>query len=433
MSLVDDYRAKTVDASTAMSHVRNGDTIVVPIGAGEPQTLLEALSARRHEFEGVTVFQMLPLRPYDYFDPETVGNVRHRTTFAGGASRKAVNAGWADFVPARFSDMPDMFRAGLLTSDVVFTQVSPMSEDGHFALGISPDYTMAAISKARAVVVEVNEQLPYTHGECHVHINDVAAVVESQHPMATLPSAKVGDVERGIAKHVAELIPDAATLQIGIGGIPDAVVAQLMTHNDLGLHTEMLGDGPLALIKAGVVTNQQKNIDRGKTVATFAFGSQELYEYMDHNPLVEMRPVDQVNPPPIAGAHDRLHSINSTMAIDLAGQCASEGLGGSVYSGTGGQLDFVRAANLSEGGKSIIAMPSTAKGGTLSTIVAAHLPGTAVTTVRMDVDYVCTEYGTARLRGASLRERAEQLISIAHPDFRDELTEQAKEFPVFGL
>lgn len=430
MSLMDDYRAKTVDAATAVSHVQDGDTIVVPIGAGEPPTLLEALSAKRREYRNVTVFQLLALKPYEYFDPTTAQHVRHATAFLGGASRGPVNEGWADFVPAHFSELPDLLRTGKIASEVVFAQVSPMSPHGYFALGVSTDYTHAALSRARTVVLEVNEQLPFTYGNCHVHLRDVTAVVESEHPMVTLPPATVGEVERGIARHVTDLIPDGATLQIGIGAIPDAVVAQLMTKNDLGLHTEMLGDGPLALIEAGVVTNRAKNLDRGKTVATFAFGSHRLYEWMDHNAALEMRPVDEVNAPPVAGKVDRLHSINSSMAVDLTGQCASEGLGTRTYSGVGGQFDFVRAANRSAGGRSIIAMPATAKGGTVSTIVVSHPLGTPITTLRMDADHICTEYGTAQLRGKSVRERAEQLIAIAHPDFRDELTAQAREHPL---
>lgn len=430
MSVQSDYAAKLVDAATAVAHVRDGDTIVVPVGGGEPPTLLTALSARRHELRKVTVFQLLGIKAYDYFNADTAENIRHATPFAGGSSRKAVNEGWADFVPAHFSEVPGLIRSGQVSSDVLFAQCSPMDEHGFFALGLSTDYALAAASRARVIVLEVNEKLPFTFGNCHIHISQVEAVVESEHPIVTLPPSHVGDVERAIARNVADLISDGATLQIGIGGIPDAVVAQLMTKNDLGLHTEMLGDGPLALIDAGVVNNSQKNVNRGKAVATFALGSERLYEWMDRNPSIEMRPVDEVNAPAIAALNDNLHSINSTMAIDIMGQCASEGVGRRTYSGSGGQFDFVRAANISKGGRSIIAVPATAKGGTLSTIVLAHEPGTPITTLRNDVNYVCTEFGTAKLRGASLHERAEQLISIAHPDFRDQLTEQAKELRI---
>lgn len=427
MSVQEEFTAKLVEPEKAIELVRDGDTIIVPIGAGEPPTLLEALSAQRAALHDVTVFQLLAIKAYDYFDPATVANVRHRTPFIGDASRAGVNEGWIDFVPSHFSDLPGLISSGQIPAEVVFAQCSPMDPDGRFALGLSTDYTLAAVRTARTVVLEVNEDLPFTHGDCHVHVSQVTAIVESRHPLITLPPSKIGPVEQAIAAHVAELIPDGATLQIGIGGMPDAVVGQLMTKNDLGLHTEMLGDGPLRLIEAGVVTNAHKNENPGKTIATFAFGSRELYAWMDHNPTLEMHPVDWVNTAGLAGRNDNLHSINSTMAVDLQGQCASEGVGTRLYSGTGGQFDFVRAANLSRGGHSIIALPSTAKGGTLSTIVATHLPGTAITTPRNDVNYVCTEYGVAKLRGASLRARAEALISIAHPDFRDQLGEQARE------
>lgn len=426
-----DYSTKLTTAAEAVALVCDGDTIVVPIGGGEPPTLLEALSSRRTELSNVTVFQLLALQKFDYFDPETVGNIRHATPFIGGASRAGVNEAWVDFVPAHFSDIPGLIRSGQIASDVVFAQVSPMDAEGRFALGLSADYTMAAIECARAVVLEVNPHLPFTHGDCHVHLSQVTALIESEQPLVTLPASSIGAVEQAIAKHVADLIPDAATLQIGIGGMPDAVVGQLMTKNDLGLHTEMLGDGPLKLIEAGVVTNAYKNVNRGKTIATFALGSEKLYSWMHDNPALEIHPVDIVNTPNIAAQNDDLHSINSTMAIDLMGQAASEGVGPRHYSGTGGQVDFVRAANLSKGGHSIIALPSTAKGGALSTIVASHIPGTPITTLRNDVNFVCTEYGVAKLRGKSLAERATALIAIAHPDFRDELTEKARELRFF--
>jgi acyl-CoA hydrolase len=427
VSVQAEFAAKLVEPEQGIDLVQNGDTIIVPIGAGEPPTLLDALSAKRAELHDVTVFQLLAIKPFAYFDPATVGNVRHCTPFIGNASRIGVAEGWIDFLPSHFSDLPGLIRSGQIAAEVVFAQCSPMDSDGRFALGLSTDYTLAATQRARTIVLEVNEKLPFTHGDCHVHISQVAAVVESQHPLVTLPPSRIGPVEQAIAEHVAELIPDGATLQIGIGGMPDAVVGQLMAKNDLGLHTEMLGDGPLRLLEAGVVTNAQKNENRGKTIATFALGSHELYAWMDHNPDLELHPVDRVNTPGIAGHNDNLHSINSTMAVDLLGQCASEAVGPRHYSGTGGQFDFVRAANLSRGGRSIIALPATAKGGTLSTIVATHLPGTPVTTPRNDVNYICTEYGVAKLRGKSLHARAEALISIAHPDFRDQLTEQARE------
>jgi acyl-CoA hydrolase len=301
-----------------------------------------------------------------------------------------------------------------------------MDDHGFFALGLSADYTMAAIEQARAVVLEVNPQVPFTFGDCHVHVSQVARLTESEDALFELPAPPIGEVELAIGGYVAEMIPDGATLQIGIGGIPDAVVQQLSDRNDLGVHTEMFGDGILRLLEAGNITNQRKNIHHGKMLATFALGSHRLYEYMHRNPALEMYPVDVTNDPVLAGQNDDLHSINGTLQVDLIGQCGSESLGFRPYSGTGGQVDFVRAANRSHGGKAFIVVPSTAKGGTVSRIVPTLAPGTHVTTGKNDVNYVVTEYGVAQLRGRSARERARQLIDIAHPDFRAQLTDEAQ-------
>lgn len=419
------YRERRRDAVDAITVLRDGDTVVVPIGAGEPPALLRALSERRREFRGVTVFQLLPLSGVDYFDPETTDHVRHSTAFLGGVSRPGAAEGWIDYCPAHFSEIPDLFRRSLLPCDVVFARASAMDEHGYFSLGLSADYTMAAIEQARAVVLEVNPQVPFCFGDCHIHVSQVAALVESDDAVFELPAPPIGDVERAIGGYVADLIPDGATLQIGIGAIPDAVVSQLAGKTDLGVHTEMFGDGILSLLEAGVITNQRKNLHHGKMLATFALGSHRLYEYMHRNPALEMHPVDVTNDPVLAGANDHLHSINGTLQVDLVGQCGSETLGHRPYSGTGGQVDFVRAANRSRGGKAIIVVPSTAKGGTVSRIVPALSPGTHVTTGKNDVNYVVTEYGVAQLRGRSARARARALIDIAHPDFRDQLTEDA--------
>jgi acyl-CoA hydrolase len=430
MSFQSMYRERKRDASEAIWLVRDGDTIVVPIAAGEPPALLRALSEQRREFRDVTVFQMLPLRPFDYFDPETAEHVRHSSPFLGAPNRAGVRDGWIDLVPSHFSEVPRLIRRGLVSADVLFAQASPMSEDGMLALGLSPDYSMAAIEKASTVVLEVNPHVPFAHGACRVHISQVTAVVETDEPLPELPPTTIGDVERAIAGYVGELIPDGATLQIGIGAIPDAVVQQLASKRDLGIHTEMFGDGILSLIEMGVATNRRKNRHRDVTIATFALGSQRLYAYLDDNPAVQMHPVDVTNDPVLAGQNDRLHSINGSLQVDLIGQCGSESLGHRPYSGTGGQFDFVRAANRSEGGRSFIVLPSTAKGGTVSRIAPTLAPGTHVTTSKNDIDHVVTEYGVARLRGRTVRERARALIGIANPDFRAELTEAAEQLGI---
>lgn len=409
-----------------VSLIRDGDHIVVPLAAGEPPRLLEALSEGRERLNGVTVAQLLPTHAVSYFDSDTAHHVRHSSWFLGGPARTGAREGWIDVVPMHFSEVPALLRRGDLTCDVVFALASPMDAHGFFSLGLSPAYTMAAIERARVIVLEVNPNVPFCAGECHVHLSQVSAIVEDDRPLIAGAAATIGDVEREIARHIADHIPDGATLQIGIGAIPDAVVAQLSSKNDLGIHTEMLGEGILSLLESGVVTNRRKNVHPGKLIATFALGTRRLYDFMDRNPGVEMHPVDETNTPWLAGRNDTLRSINSSLQVDLIGQCGSESLGHVPYSGTGGQSDFVRAANISRDGKSFIALPSTAKGGTLSRIVPTLAAGTHVTTGKNDVDHVVTEFGVARLRGRSVRERAALLIEIAHPDFREELREQAK-------
>jgi acyl-CoA hydrolase len=277
-------------------------------------------------------------------------------------------------------------------------------------------------------VLEVNPNVPFAHGQCHIHISQVTALVESDAPVIEVGLPKIGPVQEAIGRYVAEMIEDGSTLQIGYGGIPDAVVQQLTDKHDLGIHTEMIGDGILKLVKAGVVTNRRKTFLPGKMVATFALGSQNLYEFMHHNPMLEIHPVNFTNDPYIAGQNDKLVAINASLQVDLLGQCGSESLAHLPYSGTGGQVDFVRAANRSRGGKAFIVLPSTAREGTISRIVPCLSPGTHVTTGKNDVNYVVTEYGVAQLRGKSARQRAEALIAIAHPDFRAELRQQAARF-----
>ncbi len=426
MSVSNLYQQKMMTAAEAIHLLQDGDAVVVPTGVGEPPTLLHALSAHRRDFRGVSVAQILPLRKYDYFDPETAEHVRHTAYFYGGASRPGGQAGWIDYVPGYFSELPVMIRRGLIPADVVVTMASPMDQHGYFSLSLATDYTMAAIAKARCVILEVNPNVPFAFGNCHIHISQVSALVESNDPLLEVGLPAIGPVQKAIGAYVAEHINDGATLQIGYGGIPDAVVMQLTEKRDLGIHTEMIGDGIMSLVEAGAVTNRRKNYLPNKMLATFALGSKKLYQFMDRNPMLEMHPVDYTNDPYLAGKNNDLITINASLQVDLIGQCGSESLGFMPYSGTGGQADFVRAANRSEGGKSFIVLPSTAKNDTISRIVPTLTPGTHVTTSKNDVNHVVTEFGIAQLRGKTASQRAEALIAIAHPDFRAQLREDAK-------
>ncbi|CUI08191.1 acetyl-CoA hydrolase/transferase family protein [Massilia antarctica] len=419
------YQQKLTTPEEALRLVRDGDMIVVPTGVGEPPALLTALSAQRQQFHDVKVAQILAMRKFGYFDQDTAHHVRHASLFFGGASRASGQGGWCDFIPNYFSELPGLIEQGLMPADVVFAMASPMSEQGFFSLSLAVDYTMAAIAKARAVVLEVNPNVPFAHGQCHVHVSQVTALVESGDTILEVGLPKIGAVQEAIGKYVADMIDDGSTLQIGYGGIPDAVVMQLTSKHDLGIHTEMIGDGILTLIEAGAVTNRRKTFMPGKMVATFALGSQKLYKFLHHNPMIEMHPSNFTNDPYLAAQNDKLMTINATLQIDLLGQCGSESIAHLPYSGTGGQVDFVRAGNRSRGGKSFIVLPSTAKDNTISRIVPMLTPGTHATTSKNDINYVVTEYGVAQLRGKSAKQRAQALIAIAHPDFRASLRAEA--------
>ena len=427
MSVHDLYQKKRGNAEDAIALVKNGDFIIVPTGVGEPPTLLTALSEQRHRFSDVKVAQILAVRPYGYFDPETVAHVRHVAFFFGAASRAGGQAGWSDFIPSYFSEMPSMIERGQIPADLVFSMASPMDSHGYFSLSLGADYTMAAVAKARAVVLEVNPNVPFSNGNCHVHISQVTALIESDEPVMEVGLPKIGPVQEAIGKYVADMIEDGSTLQIGYGGIPDAVVMQLTAKQDLGIHTEMIGDGILTLVESGAVTNRKKTYMPGKMVATFALGSNKLYQFMERNPALEIHPVDFTNDPYLAAKNDKLVAINATLQIDLLGQCGSESLGHLPYSGTGGQVDFVRAANRSRGGQAFIVLPSTAKDDRITRIVPTLTPGTHLTTGKNDINYVVTEFGVAQLRGKTAKQRAQEMISIAHPDFRAELTESARQ------
>jgi acyl-CoA hydrolase len=423
---LDQYRQKLRTPREATAVVRDGDTVLVASAVGEPPVLLQALAARRAELRGVTLSQLLPLTPQACMDLDSAPHIRHRSLFLSAAVRAGFPAGWVDLVPCHFSEIPRLVRRGEQRCEVVMTLASPMDAHGYFSISLSPDFTMAAIERTRDLVLEVNPNVPFAFGNCHVHISQVRALIESEAPLREVGLPQINAVQRTIGLHVAELVKDGDTLQLGYGSIPDAVVMQLGGKKDLGIHTEMIGDGLISLLECGAVTGRRKNFLPGKIVATFGMGTRRLYDAMHRNPMLEMHPVDFTNDPAIAGQNDHLVAINATLQVDLFGQCGSESLGPNPYSGTGGQTDFIRAANRSNGGRGIIVLPSTAKGDTISRIVPTLTPGTLVSTSKNDVNYVVTEHGVAQLRGKSLRERARELIAIAHPAFRDELAHAAR-------
>jgi 4-hydroxybutyrate CoA-transferase len=349
---------------------------------------------------------------------------RFNGMFLGAPTRGAVEEQRASYTPCFFSEVPRLFRQEILPVDVMLLQVTPPDDRGYCSYGLSADYTSAAAQCARIVIAQMNSRLPHTGG-VRIHLDAIDWIVEQDSPMVELAAPKVGAVERQIGEHIATLIPDEATLQLGIGAVPEAALLSLQKRRDLGIHSEMFSDGAMALAEAGVITNRKKTLNPGKFVATFLMGSNRLYQWVHNNPEVELHPVDYTNDPFIIGQHDRMIAINSALQVDMSGQVNAETIGSVQYSGVGGQVDFVRGAGRSKGGKSIIALPSTAAHGTISRICLQLDAGAAVTTSRNDVHYIVTEYGIADLRGKTLEERAKALIAIAHPEFRGSLRQEA--------
>jgi 4-hydroxybutyrate CoA-transferase len=420
-----DYKKKLCTADEAVRHIKSGDRVVVGHATGEPSYLLDALVRNATLYENVEIVHMVSMGKAEYCKPEYAKNFRHHSFFAGPTSRKALEEGRGDFTPVHFSDIPDLFR-NYLHPNVVLMQLSPPDEHGYCSYGVSVDYTKPAAECADMCIAHVNQQMPRTYGDSFVHVSELDHIVEADYPVVELPRPVISDVEKAIGEHCASLVRDGDTLQLGIGSLPDAVVLSLKDKKDLGIHSEMIADGVMDLVEAGVITNSRKNFHQGKIVISFIMGTRKLYDYVDNNPIIEMMPVDYVNNPVIVASNDNMVSINSCVQVDLLGQVVSTNVGLRQISGVGGQVDFVRGANMSKNGRSIIAMPSTAGGGKISKIVPFVDQGAAITTSRYDVGYIITEYGIAELKGRSLRERAKALIGIAHPDFHPELREEFK-------
>ncbi|MFL5762180.1 MAG: acetyl-CoA hydrolase/transferase family protein [Thermomicrobiales bacterium] len=422
-----------LSADDALRLVNSGDRVYLHEAAMAPIELLDALVRRAHDLDDVETVSLHTEGPAPQVRPGLAGHIRHNALFVGGNVRDAVNTGLADYTPVFLSEVPAFLANGILPIDVALVQVSPPDIHGFCRLGTSVACARAAVDRAQTVIALVNPRVPLTLGNTAVHVSRFAAIVETDRALpATFPTP-IGEIEQRIGEHVAELIPNQATLQMGIGAIPDAVLACLRNHQDLGVHTEMFSDGLVDLAEAGVITNRFKPTWRGRVVASFAVGSQRLYDFVDGNPFVEFHPSDIVNDTREIRRIDRMIAINSAIEIDLTGQVVADSIGDRIYSGIGGQMDFVRGAQLAREGKAIIALSSTARGGTVSRIVARLHPGAGVVTTRGHVQYVATEYGVVNLAAQPLRRRAELLISIAHPDVRADLTAAAKARSSFSL
>lgn len=426
MDVSEQYRRKLISIETAVGMVRSDTSIGVSMAASEPPGLLSALGSRRDEVENVRVFSALLLGDYSFFlDPTMRGHFLLESWFYGPSERKAHELGTVSLIPSHGRDWG--WRKALYDPpDVFWGTACPMDRHGYFSLSLGVGYEKALIETARTVVLEINPNLPRTYGDTHVHISQISHVVEHECPLLEVPPAEPSAAEQAIGRYVADLVEDGATIQLGIGGIPNAVTACLVDKRDLGVHTEMFTDGMVDLVRAGAITGRRKTIWKDKMVGNFAMGTRKLYDFINDNLAVEFQQGRVTNDPRIIGRNHKMVSVNTALQVDLTGQVVSESIGHLQYSGTGGQMDTCIGSQMSPGGKSIIALRSTARGGTVSTIVAQLPPGAKVTLTRSDVDYVVTEYGVAHLKARSIRDRVRALVSIAHPEFREELRQEAQ-------
>ena len=420
------YEPKNVTADEALHVLKDGYRIFVTGNCSVPQTVMEALNRRALDLKNLKLIQVLTIGKADYVQPELVSHLLVNSLFISANVREAVNDGRADFTPVFLSEIPGLFKSGILPLDVALIQVSPPDKNGHCSYGVEVGVTKTAAESAKIVIAEVNPHMPRTLGDSFIHVSKLDYVVEVDYPLPEVQMAVSSPEQEAIANHVAALIPDGATLQMGIGGIPDAVLKKLHSHRHLGVHTELFSDGVVELVEAGVITNERKSFHPGKIIAGFVLGTQRLYDFIDDNPIVELHPTEYVNDPFNIAKNDRMVSINSAIQVDLTGQVCADSIGTKFFSGVGGQVDFVRGASRSLGGMPIIAFPSTAKNGQISRIVPTLDVGAGVITSRNDVHFIATEFGVADLYGRTIRERAYALIDIAHPDFREELAEQAE-------
>ena len=414
------YKEHTMTPEEAVSKIQDGDRVMLGHAVGEPIIFQRTMARMAEQFHNVEVAHMVYLGSGEYLQPGMESHFRHNALFVGAPARKASAENRADYTPAFFSDVPIMIRNGELPIDVFAFTCSPPDEKGFISIGLSCDYGWQAIKSAKTVIAEVNPNMPRTFGESFVHVTDIDGFMCSWEPLPESKPGKISDEDRQIGKYIADLVHDGDCLQLGIGAVPDAVLSFLGDKKNLGIHSEMISDGVLPLLESGVINGQAKQRDVGRVCVTFLMGSRKLYDYVNNNPIIKMLPVDVCNNPAVISQNDNVVSINSCVQVDLQGQVCAEAIGLKQISGIGGQMDFVRGANLSKGGRSIIALHSATKDLSESKIVPTITTGGPVTTSRCDVNYIVTEYGVAQLRGQTLRERAKRLIAVAHPKFRGE-------------
>lgn len=419
------YASKRQTGGDALAPVRSEERVYVHMGAAAPQALLTALCEHAPRLRGVEILHCITIGAAPYTDAVYAASFRHNALFISGNTRRAVQAGRADFIPIFLHEIEGLFSSGSLTIDHALIQCTPPDRHGYMSLGPGVDISLTAARQARRLVVQVNPAMPRTCGNSMLHVSEASAIVEAEQPLPEFLQGEVTTTHHAIGRHVAALVPDRATLQVGVGAIPEAVLAQLRGHKDLGVHTEMFSDGLIPLIESGVVTNAHKTLHPHKVVASFVLGTRALYDYIDDNPVFEFLPTSYTNDPYVIGLNERMVAVNAALEVDLSGQVCSDSIGPLPYSGIGGQVDFIRGAARSKGGVPVIALPATAKGGRISRIVAMLKAGAGVVTSRGDVHWVVTEFGSAYLHGRNLRQRAEALIAIAHPDFREDLARAA--------
>lgn len=427
------YNSKLTTADEAVKSIKSGDNIVIQPGCACPNELVRALVDRKDELKDVTLYHILIVGSIPYINPGMEKHFKHKAFFIGANTRQAVNEGRAEFIPIFLSEVPLLFKLGRIKSDVALLNVSPPDEHGFCSYGVDVGTIKTPAEKSKIIIAQVNKNMPRALGDSFIHINKINYIVEYDEPIKELPQVdpdttlEVLAVFDKIGKNVADLIEDGSTLQMGIGAIPDSVMKYLHDKKDLGIHTEMFSDGIIDLVEEGIINGEKKTLHPGKIIAGFVLGTQRVYDFIDNNPVIEFHPQEYVNDPFIISKNNKMVAINSAIEVDLTGQVCSDSIGTKFYSGIGGQVDFIRGAAHSEGGKPIIAIPSTTKDDSISRIVPTLKTGAGVVTSRGDVDYIVTEYGAVNLWGKTIQERAKALISIAHPKFRDELTKYAKE------